>query len=159
MTQVTLLCVGNLKEKYWADACAEYEKRLGGYCQFKCIEIKEEKITDEGNAKKIEQALLAEGQKLLSLVPDHAYVVSLCIEGKSLDSVSLSKHMEEATSQSGKIVFIIGSSHGLHPTVKSASHLRLSLSSLTFPHQLSRVLLMESLYRSFTITAGKTYHK
>ena len=159
MTQVTLLCVGNLKEKYWVDACAEYEKRLSAYCQFKCIELKEEKITDENNPQKVEQALLAEGQKLLSHIPDHAYVVTLCVEGKPLDSVALSKHIENATSQSGKIVLIIGSSHGLHPSVKAASHLRLSLSSLTFPHQLARVLLMESLYRSFTITAGKTYHK
>ncbi|MBO5789169.1 MAG: 23S rRNA (pseudouridine(1915)-N(3))-methyltransferase RlmH [Clostridia bacterium] len=159
MLQVTLLCVGTLKEKFWQDACAEYEKRLGAYCRFECIALKEERITDENNPQKIQQALFVEGSKMLSQTPEGAYRVALCVEGKSFDSVSLAKVIGAVESKSGKIALYIGSSHGLSPEVKEAANLKLSLSALTFPHQLTRVLLLESLYRSFTILKGKSYHK
>lgn len=159
MTQVTLICVGNLKEAYWQDACREYEKRLNGYCQFRCCLLKEERITDENNPAKIEQALFTEGTRILSQIPERAFRIALCVEGKSLDSLALAKVLQQASNTSGKIALIIGSSHGLHNTVKQACDLKLSVSSLTFPHQLCRVMLMESLYRSFTIISGKSYHK
>lgn len=159
MTQVTLICVGNFKESYWQEACREYEKRLSAYCQFSTVVLKEERITDESNAQKIQQALMSEGARILSHVPDHAYRIALCVEGKAMDSVTLAKTLQKAQDASGKIALIIGSSHGLHDTVKQACDLKLSVSALTLPHQLCRVLLMETLYRSFTILAGKSYHK
>ena len=159
MMQVTLICVGNFKESYWQDACREYEKRLAAYCQFSTVVLKEERITDENNPQKIQQALLSEGEKILSQIPEHAYRIALCVEGKSMDSVTLAKTLEKAQDASGKIALIIGSSHGLHDKVKSACDLKLSVSALTLPHQLCRVLLMETVYRSFTILAGKSYHK
>ena len=159
MTQVTLICVGNFKESYWQEACREYEKRLSAYCQFQTVVLKEERITDENNPQKIEQALMSEGARILSQIPDGAYRIALCVEGKSMDSVALANTLRNAQDTSGKITLIIGSSHGLHETVKKACHLRLSVSALTLPHQLCRVMLMESIYRSFTILAGKSYHK
>lgn len=159
MTQVTLICVGNFKESYWQAACREYEKRLSAYCQWNTVVLKEERITDENNPQKIQQALLSEGEKILSHIPDHAFRIALCVEGKSMDSVTLAKTLEKAQDGSGKIALIIGSSHGLHSTVKQACDLKLSVSALTLPHQLCRVLLMETVYRSFTILAGKSYHK
>ena len=159
MAQVTLICVGDFKEKYWQEACREYEKRLSAYCQFSTIVLKEERITDENNPQKIQQALQSEGAKILSQIPDNAFRIALCVEGKSIDSVTLAKTLEKAQDSSGKIALIIGSSHGLHQSVKDACDLKLSVSALTLPHQLCRVLLMETVYRSFTILAGKSYHK
>ena len=157
--QVTFICVGDFKEKYWQEACREYEKRLSAYCQFSTIVLKEERITDENNPQKIQQALQSEGAKILSQIPDNAFRIALCVEGKSIDSVTLAKTLEKAQDSSGKIALIIGSSHGLHQSVKDACDLKLSVSALTLPHQLCRVLLMETVYRSFTILAGKSYHK
>lgn len=159
MMQVTLICVGDFKESYWQDACREYEKRLAAYCQWNAVVLKEERITDENNPQKIQQALLSEGAKILSHIPDGAFRIALCVEGKTMDSVTLAKTLEQARDTSGKIALIIGSSHGLHDTVKRSCHLKLSVSALTLPHQLCRVLLMETVYRSFTILAGKSYHK
>ena len=102
---------------------------------------------------------MSEGARILSHVPDHAYRIALCVEGKAMDSLTLAKTLQKAQDASGKIALIIGSSHGLHDTVKQACDLKLSVSALTLPHQLCRVLLMETLYRSFTILAGKSYHK
>lgn len=157
--QVTFITVGSLKEKYLVDAVAEYKKRLNTYARVDEVELKEARIANENNATEISNALKEEGAKILERIPDGAYVVSLCVEGKSIDSVTLSKLVGEAQDRSGKICFIIGSSYGLSDAVKARSDYKLSLSRLTYPHQLARVMLYESVYRSFTILNGKKYHK
>lgn len=159
MTQLTLITVGTLKEDYLAAALAEYKKRLGAYCRVEEIEIKEVRIANEDDAGEIERALAEEGAKILSKIPKGSYPIALCVEGKEYDSESLAALLGRAADAVGKITLIIGSSHGLSPAVKAAAKERLSVSRLTFPHQLMRVILAEALYRSFSILAGKRYHK
>ena len=159
MTTLTLLSVGTLKEAYLKDAVAEYAKRLSAYVRFESVSLKEARVANEDNPAEIKAALASEAQAILAKIPKDAFVITLCVEGKQMDSIALAKVLGDAKDRSGKIVCIIGSSHGLCDSVKAASHLRLSMSALTFPHQLAQVMLMESLYRSFTILAGKKYHK
>ncbi len=159
MTELTLITVGTLKEGYLREAVAEYEKRLSGLCRLQAVSLKEEKIPDEENPSAVSTALEREGARILSSVPEGAYTVAMCVEGKTMDSPSLARHLSEGAGRSGKLCFIIGSSHGLSQTVKKRADLRLSVSPLTFPHQLMRVMLAEILYRSFSIIAGKKYHK
>ncbi len=157
--QVTLITVGTLKEPYLKEAVKEYDKRLSTYAKVDWISLGEEKISDEENPKQIENALRIEGDKILAAIPEGAYTVTLCVEGKQLSSEELATVVGNAKDTTGKICFIIGSSHGLSPHVKAKSMMRLSFSRLTFPHQLMRVILLESIYRSFTILHGKKYHK
>lgn len=157
--QVTFITVGSLKEKYLVEAITEYKKRLSIYAKIDDIELKEVKISNEDNTAEIESALNTEGDKILSRIPDGAYVVALCVEGVALDSIALSSLVGEARDKSGKICFIIGSSYGLNDRVKNKADFKLSISKLTYPHQLVRVMLYESVYRSFTILNGKKYHK
>jgi 23S rRNA (pseudouridine1915-N3)-methyltransferase len=159
MTQLTVISVGTLKEAYLRDAVAEYKKRLLQYAKTEEINIKEEPIRNEDDSSEITRALEAEGAKILSSIPKDSYKIALCVEGKEFDSLSLAKVIGNAADEKGRITLIIGSSHGLSDIVKKECDLRLSLSKLTFPHQLMRVILMESLYRSFTVIAGKRYHK
>ena len=159
MTQVTLICVGSLKESYWQQALAEYEKRLAGFCRFRIEELKEERIADEHNAAEVAQVLRTEGERILSRIPPQSFRIALCVEGKTYDSPALAALLQKAEDTCGKITLCIGSSHGLSPEVKAACDCRLSLSALTFPHQLTRVLLAEVLYRCFAINAGRNYHK
>ena len=123
------------------------------------INIKEEKINNEDDFSEISRALDAEADKILAAVPKDAMKIALCVEGKAYDSPALAKLIGRMVDEKGKIALIIGSSHGLSERVKKECHTRLSVSALTFPHQLMRVILMEALYRSFTIIAGKKYHK
>ena len=159
MTQLTIISVGSLKEGYLREAVGEYEKRLSSFCRVENITIKEERIPDEQDETAIRAALRAEGEKILARVPQGAYTMALCIEGEMPDSVSLSQKIGRAVDACGKLCLIIGSSHGLDPAVKGACDVHLSVSRLTFPHQLMRVILTEALYRSLTILAGKRYHK
>ncbi len=159
MTQLTFITVGTLKEDYLVRAVAEYEKRLSGFCRVETVQLKEERIANEDDAAACRSALAKEGDVILSKIPAGAYTVALCIEGKEFSSPELSEVLGSAIDRGGKICFIIGSSHGLSPAVKAAADLRFSMSRLTFPHQLARVLLLETVYRSFSILAGKRYHK
>lgn len=159
MAQLTIITIGSLKEKFWTDAVAEYKKRLGLYAKVDEINLKEEKILNEDSLSDINSALNAEGDKILSKIPEGAWVVALCVEGKQVDSIRLASLIGDAVDKTGKVCFIIGSSHGLADKVKSRADFKLSISQLTFPHQLVRVSLYEMLYRSFTIRAGKKYHK
>lgn len=159
MTTVTFISIGTLKEDYLVRAVAEYEKRLAAYCRTESITLREERITDEDNPAAVRAALETEGDAILARIPKGAYTVALCVEGEMLSSEALAARIGQAVDRSGKICFIIGSSHGLAPKVKSAADLRLSFSRLTFPHQIMRALLPEAVYRSFTILAGKRYHK
>ena len=159
MVQLTFITVGTLKENYLKDAVLEYKKRLMQYARVDEINIKEEAIRNEDDSAEIERALDAEGEKILSAVPKDSKIISLCVEGQQFDSVALASKIGDFADECGKIALIIGSSHGLSPKVKAKSDLKLSVSKLTFPHQLMRPLLCEIIYRSFTILAGKRYHK
>ncbi len=159
MMQVSMITVGTLKEGYLKDAAAEYKKRLSQYARVEEISIKEERIADEDNRAQIERALKSEGERIIASVPKGAYTVALCVEGKEYSSEGLAELVKSAEDTGGKLALIIGSSHGLSPEVKSFADLRLSVSKMTFPHQLMRVMLYEALYRAFTIIAGKKYHK
>ena len=159
MANITIISVGTLKEDYLKDAVAEYKKRLSQYARVDEINIKEEKIADEDDSSQVKRALEAEGEKILAAIPKGAGKIALCVEGKQYDSPALASLIGKMADESGKIALIIGSSHGLSDVVKRAADVRLSVSALTFPHQLMRVVLLEALYRSFTILAGKKYHK
>ncbi len=159
MANITIITVGTLKESYLKDAVAEYKKRLSQYARVDEVNIKEEKIANEDDASEIRRALDAEGERILAAIPKGAGKIALCVEGKQYDSVALAGLIGRMCDESGKIALIIGSSHGLCDKVKRECDVRLSVSALTFPHQLMRVVLYEALYRSFTILAGKRYHK
>ncbi len=160
MLRVTVLCVGNLKERYWRDAVAEYTKRLQAFCKFGIVEIGEAKLGDTPSAAQITQCLDAEGKQILSKIPASAAVIAMCIEGKLLSSVELSQTFERfAGNGKSEIVLVIGGSFGLSDAVKARADLRLSMSPMTFPHQLARVMVSEQIYRAFQITNGGKYHK
>ena len=159
MTSLTIITVGTLKEKYLTEAVAEYKKRLSQFARVDEINIKEEKINNEDDRAEIERALDSEAEKIIAAIPKDSMKIALCVEGKSYDSPALAKLIGKMVDEKGKITLIIGSSHGLSEKVKRECQTRLSVSALTFPHQLMRVILMEALYRSFTILAGKKYHK
>lgn len=158
MIKYTVITVGSLKESYLSDALAEYNKRIGGFAKVEEINLKEERLADE-SATAVALALEAEGDRILAKIPESALTVALCVEGKQLSSEELAALVGKAKDGTGKICFIIGSSHGLAEKVKRRADVRLSFSRLTFPHQFMRVLLAEAVYRSFTILSGKRYHK
>ena len=159
MANITLITVGTLKENYLKDAVAEYKKRLSQYARVDEINLKEERIVNEDDASEVRRALESEGERILAAIPKGSGKIALCVEGKQYDSVALAGLIGRMADESGKITLIIGSSHGLADKVKKECDVRLSVSTLTFPHQLMRVVLYEALYRSFTILAGKKYHK
>ena len=159
MLNVTFITVGNLKESYLREAVAEYTKRMSAFCRPNIIELKEVKVPDSPSEVEINAALAAEAEKILAAIPPRAYKVALCVEGKQLASEELAAAIDKASMEHSDVCFIIGSSHGLSPEVKSACNMRLSVSKLTFPHQLMRVILAEAVYRAFTIIKGTKYHK
>lgn len=159
MMTVSLICVGKLKEKYWRDACAEYEKRLAAFCRFRIVELPESRLPDNPSAAQIESALAEEGKKIFDTA-GNAYLAALCIEGKELSSEELAASLQTLSVQgTSSFAFCIGSSFGLSPEVKQAARMRLSFSRMTFPHQLARVMLCEQLYRAFQINTNGKYHK
>ena len=159
MATIRFISVGTLKEDYLRDAVAEYKKRLSQYAKVIEINIKEQPIKNEDSPSEIKTALDAEGEKILAAAPKDSYKIAMCVEGVQFDSPTLASKISEAVDATGKITLIIGSSHGLSEKVKASCKLKLSISKLTFPHQLMRAVLFEILYRSFTIIAGKKYHK
>ena len=159
MINVTLITVGSLKESYLREAAAEYEKRLSAFCRLETVQLKEYKLPESPSESEINNALSEEGRRILAAMPPRAYRVALCVEGKQFSSPALARHLEHALQNGGSLCLVIGSSHGIAPEVKAACQLRLSVSELTFPHQLMRVLLLEVLYRAFSIQHGTKYHK
>lgn len=141
MLRITVLCRGRLKEKYYIDACSEYIKRLAAYCQPEVIE-------------------LPENGDLTARVPKGSYVIALCIEGQKTDSPGLARRLAScAMDGQSRICFLIGGSEGLSEAEKKTADWRLSMSDMTFPHHLARVMLLEQIYRAFSINAGAKYHK
>lgn len=159
MMNVQILCIGKLKESYWREACAEYAKRLKAFCTFSITELPESRLPDNPSAAQIEKALSEEGEKLLTAAKGSA-LIPLCIEGKEIDSPALARTLENLASRGeSSVSFVIGSSFGLSDKVKKAGTLRLSMSPMTFPHQLARVMLCEQIYRAFQIQNHGKYHK
>ena len=159
MLNITFITVGSLKESYLREALGEYVKRMSAFCRPNIVELKEVKVPDSPSEVEINAALSAEAEKILAAIPPRAYKIAMCVEGKQLASEELAAAIEGASMEHSDICFIIGSSHGLAPEVKNACNLRLSVSKLTFPHQLMRVILAEAVYRAFTIIKGTKYHK
>lgn len=158
--KITLITVGKIKEKYLKDAIAEYSKRLSKYCKLEIIEVADEKTPDNASEVVEKSIRQKEGERILKYIKDDAYVITLEIGGKMLDSVELSKKIENLGIQgTSHIVFVIGGSIGLGKEVCDRSNYALSFSKMTFPHQLMRVILLEQVYRSYRIMAGEPYHK
>ena len=159
MQKVQIVCVGKLKEAYWRQACAEYEKRLRPFADFQITELVESRLPESPSQAQIDAALEEEAAHILAACKG-GEVIPLCIEGKELDSPALAKHLgQAAVENAGRVAFVIGSSFGLAPSVKAAGRLRLSMSPMTFPHQLARVMLCEQIYRAFQILNHGKYHK
>ena len=153
---LTVIAVGKLNAAYYRQAAAEYEKRLGAFCRVHVAELAEEPVAEKNAGPAvIERALEKEGRAILAAVPKGAALVALCVEGKAMSSEELAQALEGQA----RLCFIIGGSFGLDESVKAAADLRLSMSRMTFPHHLARVMLAEQVYRAFTIQNGGRYHK
>ena len=157
---IRVIAVGKLKEKYWTAAVNEYLKRLSAYGKVSVVEVPEERLpknageTDEANVRE------AEGERILAKISDGEYVVTLEVEGKTLSSEELSEKLDSLLLKGrSKIAMVIGGSTGLGEDVRKRSDFALSLSKMTFPHQMMRVILLEQIYRAFKISRGETYHK
>lgn len=158
--KITLITVGKIKEKYFTDAIAEYTKRLSRYSKLEIIEVADEKTPDGASETLENQIKEKEGERILSKIPDGAYMVALAIDGKMLDSEELADKMEKwNVSGISHVVFVIGGSLGLSQKVLGCADFKLSFSKMTFPHQLMRVILLEQIYRSFRIRNNEPYHK
>lgn len=157
---VTVICLGKLKESYLRDAISEYSKRISAYGKLNIIELSPIKLPENPSQTQITAALEKEAEEIMKKIPNGSFIFSLCVEGKIKSSEELAEKFNEI-SLSGKsnIVFIIGSSYGLSENVKKLSDLRLSFSKMTFPHQLMRVMLLEQVYRAFQINNNGKYHK
>jgi 23S rRNA (pseudouridine1915-N3)-methyltransferase len=160
MLGIKLICVGKLREKHMTAAFEEYQKRLGAFCKFQQVELTEIKVSETPSEKELASALEREGTEILRQLDPGAYVIALCVEGVEKTSEELAKLFETcALSGKSKLCFVIGGSFGLHEMVKARADIRLSMSKMTFPHHLARVMLSEQIYRAFTILAGTRYHK
>ena len=160
MQRVTVLCVGKLKEKFYTDAAAEYVKRLQRYCKLDVVELPEYRLPEEPSPAEIQKALQTEGAAIRERLPRGGAVVALCIEGKPCSSEELSRRIIDFGVQ-GKtqITFLIGGSVGLDESIKKQEDWRLSMSPMTFPHRVARIMLLEQVYRACQIAAGTKYHK
>lgn len=161
MQTIQIICVGKLNASYFKDAAAEYAKRLSAFCKLEIVELAEEVISEkQAGTTLIEKALEKEGTAILQAVNKGSAMVALCIEGTQLSSEQLATYFEQtALEGTSTISFIIGSSHGLSDKVKNACTKKMSMSKMTFPHQLARVMLLEQIYRGFSISKGIKYHK
>lgn len=158
--KITILTVGKIKEDFYRKAIAEYSKRLSRYCKLEIIEVTDEKTPDSASAVVEEQIKDKEGERLLKYIREDAYVVALAIEGKMLDSIELSKNIEQlGIMGKSHIIFVIGGSLGLSDRILKRADYKLSFSKMTFPHQLMRVILLEQIYRSYRIICKEPYHK
>ncbi len=157
MIKVKIVAVGKVKEKYFLEAIKEYEKRLSRYAEFKIVEVKEENFVSEPNEAQKQEILKKEANNLKKELK--GFIVAMCIEGKKYDSVGFSKLISEVKKQSGELTLVIGGSYGLSDEIKGIANLKMSVSDMTFPHTLFRVMLVEQLYRAFSIEAEGKYHK
>ena len=160
MLAVRLICVGKLGEKFWAAAVQEYAKRRGAYCKLEIIELPEQRLPQTPSAGEITQALDKEAALIEAKLPAGAAVVALCVEGREMSSEQLADWLGRLTvSGTSRLCLVIGGSCGLSDRIKQRASLRLSMSPMTFPHHLARVMVLEQLYRALNIAAGGKYHK
>lgn len=158
--KIKIVTVGKLKEKYLKDGIAEYSKRISRFAAVEMIELADEKTPDRASDSENEKILNLEGNRILTKIGDREFVVVLAIEGKTLSSEEFSKQLEQASINGySTLTFVIGGSLGLSPQVKNRANLSLSFGRLTLPHQLMRLVLVEQIYRAFTIQQGSPYHK
>ena len=150
---IKIICVGKIKETFFKDAICEYQKRLSKYTKLEIIECKDYDIGNVDTIKKLES------EEILKKVNDKDYVITLEIEGNSLDSIEFKDLIDKTMTTNSNLVFIIGGSYGLHDDVKKRSNYKLSFSKLTFPHQLFRIILLEQIYRAYKIINNESYHK
>lgn len=160
MLAVKLICVGKMRERFYIDAFEEYSKRLRAYCKLELTELAEQRLSDSPSAREIENALSREAAEIIKNIPPDAYTVAMCVEGRMLKSEGVAE-LIAAREGSGKprLCLIIGGSFGLDESVKARADMRLSMSAMTFPHHLARVMALEQLYRAESIQAGTKYHK
>ncbi len=160
MSNVSIICVGKIKEKYWNDAINEYSKRLSRYCKLNIIEVADEKTPDNAPPAVEEQIKQKEAERILKNIDEHAYVCALAIKGKTYSSESFSKFISDCGVRGiSHIQFIIGGSLGLHDSVLKRADSHISFSEMTFPHPMMRVILLEQIYRGYKIISGEPYHK
>ena len=160
MFEITLIAMGKLKEKFYLSAAAEYEKRLKGYCQFKILELPEVRLPDNPSPAEITAGLEKEADMILSKIPKNTWFCTLTPEGKLLSSEMLaSKLIDVKNSGKSNACFLIGSSFGIAQRIKDKADFKLSMSPMTFPHHLARIMVLEQIYRAEAIQAGSKYHK
>ena len=160
MIKIKIISLGKLKEKFFIDAAREYEKRLSSFCNFEAVEITPERLSENPTQNEIVNARKKEAAAIEKKIPQGALRIAMCIEGKQFSSEKFSKYINDAAINGrGCIVFLIGSSYGLDEALKQTADLKMSMSEMTFPHKLARVMLTEQIYRAFKILGGGTYHK
>ncbi len=160
MQKVTVLCVGKLKEKFYLDAVAEYAKRLQRHCKLEIVELPEQRLPERPSQGEVDAALEREAAAIREKLPRGGAVIAMCIEGKLLSSEEMAKKlMDFGLAGKSQLTFLVGGSVGLHPSLKAQADLRLSMSPMTFPHHLARVMLLEQIYRGYQIQEGSPYHK
>lgn len=160
MFDITLICMGKLKEKFYTQAAQEYEKRLGAYCSFRLLELPEYKLPEDPSPAQIAAGLEKEGEQILTKIPKGAWLCVWTPEGKMLSSEELASQMTDVKlSGKSSACFLIGSSFGISPKIKQMADCKLSMSKMTFPHHLARIMVLEQLYRAEAIQAGSKYHK
>ena len=160
MLNIKIICVGKLKEKFYTAAAAEYMKRLSTLCRLEVEELPESRLSAQPSQAEVEAALKKEGESIALRIPAGALTVALCVERKQLSSVRFSQFLEAcALKGRSKLCFLIGGSEGLSEEVKEKAEVRMSMSEMTFPHHLARIMLLEQLYRAFQIREGSRYHK
>ncbi len=159
MLDVTLICVGKLKERFYAEACREYIKRLGAYCGITVLELPEERKSASPSRAEIDACLAREAEAVRRAVPKGAAVIALCVEGREQSSDEFSRTLAALSQTYSKLALVIGGSDGMAESLKREANLRLSMSPMTFPHHLARVMVLEQLYRAFSIMNGGRYHK
>lgn len=158
--KITIICVGKLKEAFYRDAVAEYEKRLSRYCKLTILQVEDEKTPDKADKAEEDAIRKKEAKRILKHLREDAYVVTLEIQGRAYDSVAFAECMNRlAVNGVSHIQFVIGGSLGLHEDVCARADAAVSFSQMTFPHQLMRVILLEQIYRGYRIINGEPYHK
>ena len=160
MQKVTVLCVGKLKEKFYTEAAAEYVKRLGRHCKMEIIELPESRLPEDPSPAEIQKALETEAAAIREKLPKSGAVIAMCIEGKTCSSEEMARRLGDyAVQGKTQLTFLIGGSVGLHQSLKEQADWRLSMSPMTFPHHMARVMLLEQIYRAYQIQQGTRYHK
>lgn len=159
MLHIKIICVGKLKEREYAALCDEYLKRLSRFCRAEVVQLEEARLPEAPSATQISEALRREAVQIRAAIPAGAHTIALCVEGKGMTSPAFSDYIEKTSLTADRLCFLVGGSNGLDEDLKREAKLRLSFSDMTFPHHLFRVMLLEQIYRAFSISHGSRYHK